>query len=852
MHQKVILDSIISDEDGTISEIQVVIDAIQTLQTTTAQGLAPAEFNNFLSSLCEVSEVNPSLRKTIVSLLCMTSARQTDEGLLRFDESGMIDRLMTELSRYNFDGLPRKGSVLANIKVKLRDNLKTDNGALAENIGRLDNYVDDYVDDYVEYNDDFEQASPNKDLVVGYPDDDKDFLAAKKKEAIVIDGSEMDSIQSPVEEPIVNEIKQQQYHQPITVPNEPIIDMNSERSHHKQSPPQSPQGMMMRTMGTRTFLTGLELETNDYHSKPYGEMLDIPSPTKPIERRRSIKTIRRLELKRNCDFIPNVIYEMLDALREKAQIAEEVIITAEEHWRQRMVLSLEESLQMLKKRHGVEQQGVVEEYRNCVDECTRNIMSWKSDGNCKITKEKKEFLDSLNEDKLLENLTSMIAVKKDSIKSRYRAIRSSLVKRQQCEVEDMTKALIGSLSQLDSIRNAQLQNIHSALHKAEKATEHCIPLAETAHKAPYNKLLQNRSDHGIQNARIAIGHAMELVATECSKIRKNYKTVHNVGPIEHCLANPTRPSSAYPGLIFTDRLPAMPSCVVRHRPSSSKRPTTGMSRYLKKSMTAAAAVHVSKSRPKSAPNLTKPMREVYGISSIQQRTSQQRPSSSGKANTDRPISATGLKIKTRMQALREAAQQQQQIENDKENIAANDNNNDIDDEIYDEEFDSDEDKVFENSIQEMQKSKYESQSGEKMRQKIKKKRKKMKRISSSTITDSYDAMEVQRLCLQCKRKYFGDGKAIPSISSLDRHVSLNMRVKEIVGKREAIDLLTSTERLAHERRERNKKVYSMKIEKIEKFCSWECVKAKSLVAVPKAFRYEVFQLIDLYAGYIVN
>ena len=148
MHQKVILDSIISDEDGTISEIQVVIDAIHHLQTTTAQGLAPAEFNNFLSSLCEVSEVNPSLRKTIVSLLCMTSARQTDEGLLRFDESGMIDRLMTELSRYNFDGLPRKGSVLTNIKVKLRDNLKTDNGALAENIGRLDDYVDDYDYNY--------------------------------------------------------------------------------------------------------------------------------------------------------------------------------------------------------------------------------------------------------------------------------------------------------------------------------------------------------------------------------------------------------------------------------------------------------------------------------------------------------------------------------------------------------------------------------------------------------------------------------------------------------------------------------------------------------------------------------
>ena len=296
----------------------------------------------------------------------------------------------------------------------------------------------------------------------------------------------------------------------------------------------------------------------------------------------------------------------------------------------------------------------------------------------------------------------------------------------------------------------------------------------------------------------------------------------------------------------------MPSCVVRHRPSSSKRPTTGMSRYLKKSMmtaaaAAAAAVHDSKCRPKSAPNLTKPMREVNGISSMQQRTSQQRPSSSGKANTDRPISATGLKIKTRMQALREAAQQQ--LENDKENIAANDNDNEIDDEIYDEEFDSDEDKVFENSIQEMQKSKYESQAGEK---KVKKKRKKMKRISRSTITDSYDAMVVQRLCLQCKRKYFGDGKAIPSISSLDRHVSLNMRVKEIVGKREAVDLYTSTERQAHERRERNKKVYSMKIEKIEKFCSWECVKAKTLVAVPKAFRYEVFQLIDLYAGYIVN
>ena len=877
MDTKLIVDSIIQDEDGTIREIQVVLDAIHNLQKddTDNVGIAPAMFNQFLSNLCFV---NPMLRKIIVSLLCMTSARQTENGL-RFDELNIIDRFVNELSRYNFDAGINKEMVLNNMKLKLSDNMtKTVTSPKTENyngsIDDDDNFDDNYTnyDNYVEYADDFD--SPQKPLVVGYPDDDRDFIAPTSNDAS-LDGlekikvmenvyihkidneirsgldevhkaSEEESLKSPVPGTLTLEIRTDHGTKDsadVPIVNSPGLERNQRRSVFSKR-----NSMAMVAQGT--FLTGVQIETNEYNSKPVNEILDIHSPTKPVERRPSLKTNRRLELKRDCNFIPKVIYDMLDALREKAQVAEEVIITADEHWRQRMILSLEESLGTLKERHRKEQQGVIDEYKVCMGEYTKNIMSFaNNEGNCKITKERKEFLDSLDKDKQVQSLANIITEKKDTVKSRYRSIRSSLVKRQQNEVENTTKALVATFTHLDVIRNTQLQNIHSALRKAEKATEHCIPLAENAHKAPYNKVLRNRADHGIQSARIAIAHGMELVAIECSKIRKNYKAVLSTGPIEHCLTNPTRPSSAYPGLIFAGRLPAMPSCFVKHKPSGSKRPATGMTRYLKKYESLSQSPCQIRARPKSAPTLTSSKALTAKDSScIKQDAPQQRPISSNANAQNRPISATGFKIKTRMQALREAAQQHK-LENDKEYTTENEN--DIDDEIYDEEFDSDEDKVFEDSIAEMQKSKIESQNREKSR-KVKKKKKRIKKVSRSTITDSYDALVLQSICPHCKRKYFGDGKAIPSISSLDRHVSSTMRVKEIVGKRESIDLLTKKEREDHERRERNKKIYNMKVEKIEKFCSWECVKEKSLVAVPKAYRYEVFQLIDLFAGYIVN
>lgn len=831
MDLKVIFDNILSNEEFTISEIQTVLDAIHdvNLNDVDKVGLNPSQFNQFLSGLCLANE---TLRKQVVSLLCMTSARQTETGL-RFDEDGMIERLMNELARCNFEGR-NKEAILTSLKMKLRDNMKGSNLEYEYLEYNVPNYDNDNDNGYEEYGDDFEEISPKKPLTVGYLDDDKDFILKNLNSYENNNNNNNDNRKNnnneqghvPPLEPIVIELHQKPDDELVKLPTA-IKDMNQYYKNN-QSPQSSPkslkspksQGMM------RTFLTGIEIETNEYNSKPVTEILDIHSPTKPIERRTSLKTNRRLELKRNSNFIPAIIYDMLDALREKAQIAEEVIITADEHWRQRMILSLEESLINLKDRHNEEQQNVIKEYKNSVDDYTRNIMGFPNDENCKITKERKEFLGGLDPDKQLENLTNIISEKKDILKSRYRAVRSSLVKRQQHEVENTTKALVSSFAQLESIRNDQLQNIHSALRKAEKAIEHCIPLAENAHKASYNKVLQNRADYGIQNARIAIAHGMELVAVECSKIRKNYKSVHNAGPIEHCLKNSIRPSSAYPGLIFTGRLPSMPFTV--SRPSSSKRPVTGM-----KKVESINPMLVHKRRPQSAPNLgsSKPSR-----GSINEH---QRPLSS-KANAQRPISTTGLKIKTRISALREAAQRQK--------IAAA-NENETDDEIYDEEIDSDEEKVFENSILEMQRSKNESR---KKTPKTKKKKKKIK-MQQSTITDSYDALAIQSICPQCKKYYYGDGKSIPSIKSLDRHVSTLMRVKEIVGKRENVDLLiTKKERDEFDRRERNKKNFNMKVEKIEKFCSWECVKKKSLVAVPKSFRYEVFQLIDLFAGYIVN
>ena len=139
--------------------------------------------------------------------------------------------------------------------------------------------------------------------------------------------------------------------------------------------------------------------------------------------------------------------------------------------------------------------------------------------------------------------------------------------------------------------------------------------------------------------------------------------------------------------------------------------------------------------------------------------------------------------------------------------------------------------------------------------KKKKKKKKLKKSSyGSSITDSYDAVLMQRktVCPQCRNEYYGDGRIIPSISSLDRQISTTMRVKEIVGKRENADVLTRKEKEMHDRRERNKKMYDMKVQRVQRFCSWECVKERSITAVPKAYRYEMYQLIDLYAGYIVN
>lgn len=533
---------------------------------------------------------------------------------------------------------------------------------------------------------------------------------------------------------------------------------------------------------------------------------------------------------------------------------------------------------MLKERHRKEQLAIVEEFKMDVGECKANILGFvENDFHCKMTKEMKEHLDKLDRDKQLERLTALIEEKSDVLKRRYRAVRSSLVKRQQHEVHSTTTALVAAFARLDSIRNEQLENIHAALHIADKAVEHCVPLVENAHKAAYNQVLRARADCGIQHARIALSSAFEKVAAECSKIRQNYRTVYKTGPIEQCIANPSRPSSAYPGLILSERLPAMPSCV-RHRPGSSKRPSSGMSRNIIKKTSESqrerpptSGVQV-RGRPKSAPAKPNPIsikggRENHvnrpASAKIEARPKDNIPYTERPHSQERPISAAGLKIKTRMQALREAAQQNQESSDDVEANQQNEHerhDHEIDDEIYDEEYDSEEDKNFENSIVEMSNTLRElrdSQSRELNHglTKKKKKKKKLKKASyDSSLTDSYDAVLMQRkgVCPECKKKYFGDGVVIPSISSLDKHVSTTMRVKEIVGKRENVDVLTKVEKEIHDRRERNKAIYDMKVQRVPRFCSWECVKARSHTAVPKSYRYEVYQLIDLYAGYIVN
>ena len=155
-----------------------------------------------------------------------------------------------------------------------------------------------------------------------------------------------------------------------------------------------------------------------------------------------------------------------------------------------MILSLEESSLVLKERHKKEQIMIVEEYKKMAQEYRANILGFlKGDPHCKMTKEMKENLDLLDRERQLERMTALIEERSDVFKRRYRAIRSSLVERQQNEMESTTNALVAAFARLDSIRNEQVSNIHSALHIAEKAIEHAIPLAENSRNAPHNQVI---------------------------------------------------------------------------------------------------------------------------------------------------------------------------------------------------------------------------------------------------------------------------------------------------------------------------------------------------------------------------
>jgi hypothetical protein len=76
------------------------------------------------------------------------------------------------------------------------------------------------------------------------------------------------------------------------------------------------------------FLTGV----SNYESKSPQEKLRIPSPSKPPERKGCRATHFKLKKyksrNRDTHFVPNVIWDMLDKLRDSAQAAEEIIIEA--------------------------------------------------------------------------------------------------------------------------------------------------------------------------------------------------------------------------------------------------------------------------------------------------------------------------------------------------------------------------------------------------------------------------------------------------------------------------------------------------------------------------------------------
>ena len=404
---------------------------------------------------------------------------------------------------------------------------------------------------------------------------------------------------------------------------------------------------------------------------------------------------------------------------------------------------------------------------------------------------------------------------------RYKGMRTRALNRHKDELAALKEKLQEPLSRLDSVRDAKLQSLNAAAVRADHAMEHCIRSVEAVFGSKRD-LFKLRAKTASDHALVALRNSYRAVKAEVAALEDDYK-----------------------------------AALRREGLSTKSAPMAGSLRQSLKDYEKKARLveekRAEQGRPTSAPFV--PDASAGGVAAL-------RP---------RPRSAA-----TALHARRERGREQGGDE-----CEHYEHEEDVLDIANDDEYDGGFDEFDVEPAE---------QEGRRVKQKVRRRRKRRrgakKKAAKGVNADDYndnpgalgatvdidpDSRRASSItasefdkdnfpfftypCPHCKQFFRGQGFVMPTHLSLEPPVCASLRQSQksletsVKGNPAR---LTFRQKLSIRYQDYFKKRYSIKPREIDTFCSWECLRSNAKQMVPVKFQYEMFQLIDLAAGYLVN
>lgn len=579
--------------------------------------------------------------------------------------------------------------------------------------------------------------------------------------------------------------------------------------------------------------------------------LGSPARTDPAVSTREVE-----DMFRESNLFSNVPQEdenhrLFELLRSKAEAARQLVLDADEMWKQRLADSLRVSIGALKRDHERERKEIKDEFESF--QPNANLVELQTGNKLLVPRVKSKASGPTQEHR--DYASRHVKAQSEHNITRFLVKRSTLLTRQQEQLEKMKNSLTDAHQRLERIKATQLETLTLAVSRVEKKVSHSDRLAEAVAPliATQPKIRAKRS---VLETLDCIRHSLRLVADLTSRIPQLYESVCIAdGPIEMSLPTANfRPAAAnfYPRSVLSGRSrEELVRELSSFLPYGNKGHVTSRSPSREQSRERAR-----EASPTNLPNLDqRPFSAPAGIfvRGTHQQNSTKKSVGGGKGRAKSAERTRGPKsahaqsapISWAGQALHDDAfafdgQQQEQHEQ----------------ELYRPSSPLEE---YRKALQDKQAPKLGN--SQQRESKAASRRRAAAAAASAAAAQAGKTWssylgEDQGQCPRCLETFYGEGVCLPSIVGPDAKIMKGFRQTQQALHQQMLsssDTKRAVKRLLLEQQQvRRAQGRSPNDSQPFKFCSWECVKQHTVQNCSKNYIFHYQTIIDLAAGYIVG